>query len=84
MKIKSGDTFSALMRSQEVVSNANLARAAGCSSSFISQLRRGKKTCTPALAHRIAEVLEVPTGTLFVPSSSSEAKRDVESGATKS
>lgn len=79
MKIKSGDTFAALM-AQEQFSNAELGRAAGCSKSFISQLRRGKKTCTPALARRIAEALTVPTGTLFAPSTSSEARQIVLSG----
>lgn len=81
MKIKSGDTFAALM-AQEQLSNAQLARVAGCSKSFISQLRREKKTCTPALACRIAEALTVPTGTLFVPSTSSEAGRIVHCGTT--
>jgi hypothetical protein len=72
MKIKSGDTFAALMR-QEQLNNARLGRRAGCSASFISQLR----------ASRIAEVLTVPTGTVFVPSTSSEAGQVVHYGTTR-
>ena len=46
-----------------------VARSAGCSKSFISHLLAGrKKTCTPRLAERIAESLEVPLEILFVPS----------------
>jgi transcriptional regulator with XRE-family HTH domain len=50
-------------------SMARLARYAGCSKSMIGHLCSGhKKTCTPSLATRIAEALDVPAELLFVPS----------------
>jgi transcriptional regulator with XRE-family HTH domain len=57
-------------------SGARLARYAGCSRQFISQLTRGeKKTCTPKLAVLIAEALGVPVTVLFAPSVSSSTGR---------
>lgn len=54
---------------------ARLARYAGCSQSFISQLVRGeKKSCSQELANCIAEALEVPTGVLFTPSASTDGR----------
>lgn len=48
---------------------SRLARYAGCSKSMVGHLVSGhKKSCTPQLAARIAEALEVPTELLFVPS----------------
>lgn len=42
-------------------------RYAGCAKSFIHALCAGtKKTCTPQLAERIAEALDVPMGLIFV------------------
>ena len=55
---------------------SRLARYAGCSKSMVGHLVSGhKKSCTPALAERIAEALDVPTELLFVPSPST-ARRD--------
>lgn len=46
---------------------SRLARYAGCSKSMVGHLVSGhKKSCTPELAERIAEALEVPTELLFV------------------
>lgn len=57
-------------------SMARLARYAGCSKSFISHLLAGRKsTCTPELACRIAEALEVPVTLLFVPNQSADSGR---------
>jgi transcriptional regulator with XRE-family HTH domain len=57
-------------------SMARLARYSGCSKSFISHLVAGRKTtCTPELAERIAEALEVPVTLLFVPSESADSGR---------
>ena len=57
---------------------ARLARYAGCSRQFISQLITGKRnTCTPRLAVYISEALGVPLSVLFVPSGSSVAARSV-------
>lgn len=56
---------------QRGLSLSTLARYAGCSKSFISHLLSGRKTtCTPALAGRIAQALDVPLEVLFVPSAS--------------
>jgi plasmid maintenance system antidote protein VapI len=50
------------------MSMSRLARYAGCSKSMIGHLCSGyKTTCTPELATRIAEALDVETELLFVP-----------------
>ena len=55
---------------------ARLARYAGCSKSMIGHLCSGHKaSCTPDLAQRISEALDVPTELLFVPSVST-SRRD--------
>lgn len=47
---------------------SRLARYAGCSKSMVGHLVSGhKRSCTPQLAHRISEALEVPTELLFEP-----------------
>lgn len=75
MKLQSKETLLALM-GQRKFSYGRLARYAGCSKSFISHLTSGRKnTCTPALAERIAEALEVPTEILFVPGESADSGR---------
>lgn len=57
---------------------ARLARYSACSKSMIGHLASGhKKTCTPGLAHRIAEALDVPTELLFVPSVSTSRSQSV-------
>jgi transcriptional regulator with XRE-family HTH domain len=66
MKLTSKDTLRAVM-TQKGFSGARLARYAGCSSGFISQLGRGvKTTCSPQLAENIAEALGVDRDLLFV------------------
>lgn len=70
MRLTSPDTLRALM-AQRGLSYETLARYAGCSKSFISHLTSGRKnTCTPQLAERIAEALQVPLAIIFVPSAS--------------
>lgn len=65
MKLRSKEILAAFMR-QKDFSMGRLARYAGCSKSFISHLRSGYKTsCSPDLADRIAEALDVPTEALF-------------------
>jgi transcriptional regulator with XRE-family HTH domain len=65
MKLKSAEILLAFMR-QKDFSMARLARYAGCSKSFIGFLCNGDKTsCTPELADRIAEALDVPRAALF-------------------
>lgn len=68
MRLQSADTLKALM-AQRGYSMSRTARYADCSKSFISHLAEGRKsTCTPALAQRIAEALDVPLSVLFVAS----------------
>lgn len=77
MRLQSGDTLRALM-GQKNFSMERLARYSGCSKSFISHLVAGRKTtCTPPLAERIAEALEVPIGILFVESVSAIDRHSV-------
>ena len=80
MRLQSGDMLRALI-SQRGLTQSRLAGAAGCSASFINALSAGSKTsCSDTLAARIAEVLEVPTPVLFVPTESRDTvhigKRD--------
>lgn len=57
------------------MSQRKLARYAGVHDSFINHLTSGRRTsCTPAVARRIAEALEVPLEVLFVPSTSSNGQ----------
>lgn len=65
MKLKSAAVLRALMN-QDDFSLGRLARYAGCSKSFISHLLSGRRaSCTPELATRIAEALDVPVEILF-------------------
>lgn len=67
MKLTSSDTLKALME-QRRFSHEQMSRYAGCSRGFISHLTSGrKKSCTPQLATRIAEALDVPLELLFAP-----------------
>lgn len=75
MKLESAATLRAIME-QRKMSMARLARYAGCSKSFISALCLERKTtCTPQLAERIAEALEVPLSLLFVVNESAASGR---------
>jgi len=63
---------------QRGLSYETLARYAGCSKSFISHLTSGRKnTCTPPLAERIAEALQVPLEIIFVPSASAASGQNI-------
>jgi transcriptional regulator with XRE-family HTH domain len=65
MKLRSPEILQAFMR-QKDFSMSRLARYAGCSKSMIGHLCSGhKSSCTPALAGRISEALDVPTEALF-------------------
>lgn len=77
MRLASAATLRALMEQRDM-SLGRLARYAGCSKGFISHLLSGRRnTCTPGLAERIAEALEVPLELLFVASVSSPTRRSV-------
>lgn len=77
MRLTSADTLRALM-AQRGFSMMRLARYAGCSKSFIGHLaKEHKTTCTPGLAQRIAQALEVPLEILFVPNVSASRGHSV-------
>lgn len=66
MRLQSGDTLRAIIN-QRKFSMSRTGRYSGCSKSFIHALCSEEKTsCTPQLAERIAEALDVPIGLLFV------------------
>ncbi|WP_079657106.1 helix-turn-helix domain-containing protein [Mycobacteroides abscessus] len=78
MRLQSGDTLRALMR-QRKFSMSRLGRYAGCSKTFIHGLCCGaKRSCSPGLAERIAEALDVPLALLFVAEASIDSKRNVQ------
>lgn len=59
-----------------------LATYSDCSKSFIGHLKSGHKTsCTPALAERIAEALDVPVEALFERRASAPSGRNVKASA---
>ena len=69
MRLASSDTLRALM-AQKGVSHRRLARYCGLAGpGMIDHLVSGRRhSCTPKLAERIAEALDVPLSVLFVPS----------------
>lgn len=70
MKLRSKEILDAFMETKGF-SNGRLATYSGCSRAFIGHLRSGhKKSCTPALAERIAEALDIPVEGLFEPKES--------------
>lgn len=83
MKLQSRDILKSLMEDERRnFSMARLARYSGCSKSFISHLLAGRKsTCTPELATRIAEALDVPVELLFVPNASADSGRNIKGAA---
>lgn len=77
MKLTSRDTLRALM-AQKDFSRRRLARYCGLpGSGMIDHLIDGRKTsCTPQLAERIAEALDVPLPVLFVASMPTGKRHD--------
>lgn len=75
MTLKSTEALAAIMR-QKDFNGSRLARYAGCSRQFISQVMKGeKRSMTPKLAVNIAEALDVPVEFLFDVSLSSTTRR---------
>lgn len=67
MRLRSPATLQALM-DQYGFSLGRLARYSGCSKGFISHLLAARRnSCTPELAERIAEALNIPLEVLFEP-----------------
>lgn len=82
MRLSSPEMLRATMARRNF-SMARLARYAGCSKSMVGHLVTGhKSTCTPELAIRISEALDVPTELLFV-SSTTTPRRDFAPAARK-
>lgn len=76
MKLRSAEILVAFMR-QKDFSMERLARYAGCSKSMISHLTSARKTsCTPELAERLAEALDVPREALFDARTSADSGHD--------
>lgn len=74
MKLNSAVILTELMDTKGF-DQAKLARYAGCSQSFVSQLVNGRKSsCSQELADHIAEALEVPTMVLFAASESTDGR----------
>lgn len=70
MRLKSGALLRELMNMRHL-SNADVGMAAGVGRTFISALVVERRTsCTPLVAQRIAERLEVPLEVLFDPKTS--------------
>jgi transcriptional regulator with XRE-family HTH domain len=75
MRVVSAEMLRATM-ARRSMSMSRLARYAGCSKSMIGHLCSGyKTTCTPELALRIAEGLDVEAELLFVPTASTSRSR---------
>ena len=71
MRLKDPETFRQFVGPEDgkKMSGRTLARYTGVHPSFISHLLAGRRrTCTPVIASRIAEALEVPMTILFDPS----------------
>lgn len=81
MKLRSKDILIAFMEDKGF-SAQRLATYSGCSKSMIGHLRSGHKTsCTPALAERIAEALDVPLVAIFDERVSASSGRNVKETA---
>lgn len=77
MRLTSGKILRGLMDMHRI-SNADLGLAAGVGRTFISALvNERRKSCTPKVAERIAERLQVPLEVLFVPKISAVSVRNV-------
>jgi plasmid maintenance system antidote protein VapI len=75
MRLKSGKMLRGQMDIKRL-SNADVALSAGVGRTFISALVNGRRSsCTPLVAQRIAERLEIPLELLFDPKGSAASGR---------
>lgn len=75
MRLRSGALLRELMNTKNL-SNADVAVHARVGRTFISALVNGRRhSCTPVVAERIAERLEVPTALLFDPRVTADSGR---------
>lgn len=80
MRLTSGKILRGLMDTKRL-SNADVALSAGVGRTFISALVNERRTsCTPLVAQRIAERLEVPLEVLFVPRASAGSSNNIKTG----
>lgn len=76
MRLRSGALLRELMNTKGL-SNADIALHARCGRTWISALVNERRTsCTPQVAERIAERLEVPLTVLFDPKTSAVSGRN--------
>lgn len=81
MRLNSGALLRELMNTKRL-SNADVALSAGCGRTFISALVHERRTsCTPKVAMRIAERLEVPLEVLFAPKTSADSGNNDKRGS---
>ena len=77
MRLTSGKILRGLMDTKRL-SNADVAIAAGVGRTFVSALVNERRTsCTPKVAVRIAERLEVPLEVLFAPKTSAGSGNNI-------
>lgn len=77
MRLTSGKILRGLM-DRHGLSNADLGLSAGVGRTFISALVNERRTsCTPKVAERIVERLQVPLEVLFVPKQSAGSVRNI-------
>ena len=83
MRLQSAELLRAFVGPEEdkKISQRTLARYAGVHPSFINHLTSGRRrSCSPVVAQRIADAIEVPRSVLFVPEvasgSSTTVKRE--------
>lgn len=77
MRLTSAELLRGYMKRHDF-SGARLGRYAECSRQFVAQLLNGQvTTCTPELARRIEEALQVLPGTLFVDPKSTQTRHAV-------
>jgi len=82
MRLHNGKLLRELMNTKHL-SNAEVAMSAGVGRTFISALVNERRTsCTPKVAERIAERLEVPLEVLFAPKTSAVSGQNSKSGRT--
>lgn len=75
MRLKSGSLLRELMNTKGL-SNADVAMSSGVGRTFVSALVNERRTsCTPRVAERIAERLQVPLEVLFDPRTSTAGGR---------
>jgi len=84
MRLRDPQLLADWMKKKDDMGQARLGRHAECSRQFIHLLLTGQRTtCTPAVAKRIEEALDVVPGTLFVPRESPTSGRVVAQQATE-